>query len=361
MSNAHKHQRLIQALVLVVLYVGGMHLFVYLKLLGLAELKTATEEEQRRFIPLSASMAFIVALMIALLETYVFSHWKHLSFKRFVIRKNGFIILTISLGGALVFVLFEVLFQKSSLIEALRNVPAFLKSEIFLSAFIYLLIFSIVLNIFRAVSEHLGPQAFWVALLGKYNKPFEEDRTFIFLDLKGSTGIAEKLGHARYSLFINECFQILTTYIYEYDAVLYQFVGDEAVLSWKTSMAKNTLAPLKLYFAFKEHLERDANRFMKEYGITVKFKSSIHAGEVSVTKIQSTKADIVYHGDVLNTSARIMDQCNRLEKDLLVSKIIAAWLATSKIYEAWFVENLILRGKEQETAIYSVNKIERIY
>jgi len=41
-------------------------------------------------------------------------------------------------------------------------------------------------------------------LLGKYSKPQEEERIFMFMDLKSSTEIAEKLGHLQYSSFVRD-------------------------------------------------------------------------------------------------------------------------------------------------------------
>jgi len=64
----------------------------------------------------------------------------------------------------------------------------------------------------------------------------------------------------------------------------------------------------------------------------------------------------VYQGDVLNTRSRIMEECNRLGKDLLVFQNIAERLPGNQTYKAGFVEQLMLRGKEKETQIYKVNK-----
>ena len=193
-------------------------------------------------------------------------------------------------------------------------------------------------------------------LFGKYHQPLEEDRTFVFIDLEYSTALAEKLGHVRYSLFIDRCFQVLTECIYEYRASLYQFVGDEAVLSWKTVDAQKTLAPVRLYYAFADKLEAEREHFMSQFGEVPRFKAAVHAGRVSVTKIRSTKMDIVYHGDVLNTCARIVGECSRLKKDLLVSSTVAQWVQNNAAYSVTLLDNLLLRGKESETAVYGVKK-----
>ncbi len=357
MRNLHKYQKFFQFLVLVILYVWGINLFLYLKMLGFTELKSAPPELQKGMLSFFGFITFIIAFIIGLLELKLFNRWNRYSALKFVLYKYITIIIVILSVAAVVFCLSVMAYQKVPFSTATKAVPGFFKSELFFSVFVFLLLFSMIFNVLKTISEHLGPQAFWAALLGRYNSPLEEDRTFIFLDMNSSTTIAEKIGHAQYSLFINECFQILTRYMYKYGAVLYQFVGDEAVLSWKTSAAKKTLAPLQLYFDFSEHLRKENEKLNTEYGASAKFKATIHAGLVTVTKIQSTKNEIVYHGDVLNTCARMMEQCGRLKKELLVSQPITEWLTNNTTYKVNFIEQLTLRGKEQETPVYEVNKV----
>jgi adenylate cyclase len=139
---------------------------------------------------------------------------------------------------------------------------------------------------------------------------------------------------------------------------LYQFVGDEAVLSWKTSAVKKTLAPVHLYYAFVRMLESERKAFLDQFGEEPHFKAAIHAGVVTVTTIRSTKMDIVYHGDVLNTCSRIVGECSRLKKDLLVSSAVAPWMENSSQYATSLVDTPLLRGKGAETAIFEVTKRE---
>ena len=69
-------------------------------------------------------------------------------------------------------------------------------------------------------------------MTGKFYKPREENRIFMFVDLKGSTTIAEKIGHKKYSLLLQDCFRDFSI-VAKYNAQIYQYVGDEVVVSWK--------------------------------------------------------------------------------------------------------------------------------
>lgn len=77
--------------------------------------------------------------------------------------------------------------------------------------------------------------------------PIEEDRTFMFLDLNNSTGIAERLGHVKYSRFLQKCFDDLNQVLQKYDAQIYQYVDDEVVLTWKNEDVIKKRRMIELY------------------------------------------------------------------------------------------------------------------
>ena len=62
----------------------------------------------------------------------------------------------------------------------------------------------------------------------------------MFIDLKDSTPIAEKLGTVEYFRFIRQFIEIVSTALLEYNGRIYQYVGDEVVVSrlYNTKNAK---------------------------------------------------------------------------------------------------------------------------
>ena len=64
---------------------------------------------------------------------------------------------------------------------------------------IYCFIVGFFIDLFREINKKFGPGNLWKMLKGEFYSPKEEQRVFMFLDLKNSTGIAEQLGHKRYS------------------------------------------------------------------------------------------------------------------------------------------------------------------
>jgi len=112
-----------------------------------------------------------------------------------------------------------------------------------------------------AVSEKFGPGVLIHFLLGKYYQPKEEERIFMFMDLKGSTPAAEKLGHVRYSQFIQACFADLTESVSRHQAEIYQYVGDEVVLTWRMETGLAGANCVEAYFHFRQTLTRRANDY----------------------------------------------------------------------------------------------------
>lgn len=108
--------------------------------------------------------------------------------------------------------------------------------------------------------------------------PREEDRIFLFLDLNSSTMLAEELGHIRYSELLKCCFADLALSVKKYKATVYQYVGDEAVLSWGGHLPAEGVA---LFFDFENRLRKRASFYKNRFGRVPTFKASIHGGEGS--------------------------------------------------------------------------------
>jgi len=88
----------------------------------------------------------------------------------------------------------------------------------------------------------------------------------MFLDLKSSTRIAEKLGHIEYSKLIQNCFKDLHV-VERFNAEVYQYVGDEAVLTWPKENGLVNSNCLRAFFKFKEKLADKSDYYMKKYGV----------------------------------------------------------------------------------------------
>ncbi len=209
---------------------------------------------------------------------------------------------------------------------------------------------------FLDVSEKYGRGVLKRLLLGKYHHPLQEERVFLFLDLKSSTSIAEQIGDIAYFRMLKVFFQLATEAILNTRGEIYQYVGDEIIISWKTEEGYSRVNCLHCFSDIRRAIRANENRFREQFGVVPDFKAAIHAGRVTTGEIGVIKKEIVYSGDILNTTARIMSLCNQYGASLLVSEIIYRRLDGAKGYRFTWIDSPALRGKEQSTALYRVEE-----
>ena len=182
---------------------------------------------------------------------------------------------------------------------------AYLLGATILFLFIGAFLGNVILSVYRTLQMKIGEEIFFDLLTGKFNPSTEQNRAFLFLDLNSSTTIAENLGHKRYSYFIQDFFRDLHPAIIESQGEIYQYVGDEAIITWPYETARQNNNCLNAFFAFEKEIEKKRTYYEQEYGVAPEFKGGISIGKVMTAEVGVIKRDIAYHSDVLNTAARI--------------------------------------------------------
>lgn len=225
----------------------------------------------------------------------------------------------------------------------------------FFGAIAFFVLSTMLINFISLMKRKFGPGQMWLIFLGKYNKPITENRIFMFLDLKDSTSIAERLGHIIYSKLLQQCFLDLNKLIISSSAEIYQYVGDEAVLTWKVkNYDSEFLKPIQLFFDFKKRLKRRSNYYHKKFGFVPEFKAGINAGVVTVAEIGDLKREIAYHGDVVNTASRLRSACNDFNKQLLASEYVIKNLNGASSFKVEEIGEVNLKGKQMSIKVYSI-------
>lgn len=203
------------------------------------------------------------------------------------------------------------------------------------------------------INDKYGPGELKKFLLGKYFHPKSEERIFMFLDLKGSTSIAEKLGEHNYFSFIQKVFKDITPVLLETQAEVYQYVGDEIVITWKVKNGIKDSNCIRCYQSTKELLKDLAPIYEEQFGVAPEFKAGLHAGKAVVGEIGVIKREIAYSGDVLNTAARIQSKCNDFGASLLFSEAILQ-LFPENHFSHKLIGKVQLRGKSEAINLYSL-------
>lgn len=298
-------------------------------------------------------MGSSLGLAFAIIELYFFSRYrKHFSKFPFLITifaKALIYLLIINVFSGLIGLLVGLSEGKilSEFYESMLS-----KDQLILS--IYTLVTYVSLSFLVQINLLLGEGVLLKFLLGKYRKPIVEDRIFMFLDINSSTTIAEKLGHEKYYALLNDFFHEISEPVRTTNAEIYQYVGDEVVFTWKTKEGVHKANCLNIFFQIRQKVFDNRSYYQDKYGVIPNFKAGVHYGEVISAQIGDIKREIVYNGDVLNTSARIQEQCNVFERELLISGILLKQLNISNEYQTEKIDTLQLRGKERAIELYSL-------
>jgi len=191
-------------------------------------------------------------------------------------------------------------------------------------------------------------------VLGRYHRPRAEERFFLFVDVAGSTSLAERIGPAAVHRFLDGVFRLASDPIGDHGGEIYQYVGDEMVVTWTAAEERVDARPIACFFAIEAALEEVAPEFEREFGVAPRLRAALHAGPVISGEIGDSKRDIVFHGDVLNTAARLEQATRDLDRRFLVTTDALGRLAGTERYVLEPLGPRALRGRAAPVEVYAV-------
>jgi len=302
-------------------------------------------------------VGFLISFLSSFFEKFIYeTRLKKLKFSIVLLIRTVVYIFIISFSVILVWVVHESAINSRGFIATMQTED--FKYFMTKGDFPYILIFSItigfLINFLLQLNSLLGKGVLLSYVTGKYHKPKIEERFFMFLDLESSTTIAETIGPVKYHTFMNNYFFDINDPIVETKGEIYQYVGDEVVISWTKTNGIKSSNCISCYFRIKDRLEALQNKYIKEFGLVPGFKGGVHFGEVVIGEVGDSRKEIVFHGDVMNTASRIQGQAKALNKQLLVSEDALKYLNLVNGYKSENMGKFKLKGKEFETEIYSV-------
>ncbi len=207
---------------------------------------------------------------------------------------------------------------------------------------------------FSEINQYVGDGVLYNFLFGKYHRPRTEIRIFMFLDMKASTTIAESLGHSKYFELLKDYYADMTNPILETAGEIYQYVGDEIVVSWPSEAGVKDNNCIRCFEKISRRISKKADKYIAAYGLVPEFKAGYHIGEVTTGEIGIIKKDIIYTGDVLNTTARIQHECNTYNASALISGALLEELQKEDPISITEIGRLTLRGRKEPIRLHSV-------
>ena len=338
---------------------GFMYTIIERGLLGESKIYPATDNPYDFLLAVSMVVpgSFLLGILVGILEVFYLDHKldKYSLWLKLIIKVIIYVGLIMTFLVTLTLCVNSINLQASPFnAEVIASLENFASAFVFWTIVIYSGLVITVILYFSETQTSLGQKMSANFFLGKYHRPKQESRIFMFLDMKSSTTIAEKMGHVKYYELLNDYYATMTNPIINTNGEIYQYVGDEVIITWEESEGLKNGNCITCFKKIKQKFHESNAYFIDNYGLVPQFKAGIHTGPVTTGEIGTLKKEIVYTGDVLNTAARIQGLCNDYDADLLISEPIFDLLKIEKP-ESEKIGALTLKGKEKEIGIVKVN------
>jgi adenylate cyclase len=142
--------------------------------------------------------------------------------------------------------------------------------------------------------------------------------------------------------------------VIDYEGEIYQYAGDEIIVSWNLKNGLENNNCIRCFFAMKASLNGQAGKYEETFGVLPRFKAGFHYGKVTTGEIGVLKKEIIFTGDVLNTTARIQGLCNQFNVDILISNDLIKKLDLSPLYQITALGENKLRGRDETMELFTV-------
>ena len=181
------------------------------------------------------------------------------------------------------------------------------------------LVFSILIAAIHELTRLIGGWALFNVLIGRYRRPILEERVLLFLDLVGSTTLAEKMGEVRVQDLLKEFFFDIDQPITAHGGEVHAYVGDEVIVTWRVTPTWPQRRCVDCFFAIEDRIAARAEKYRKGFGLVPEFRAGLHAGRVVVSECGDSRRQVAYFGDTMNVTARLQALCKDAGRTLLVS------------------------------------------
>jgi adenylate cyclase len=243
-----------------------------------------------------------------------------------------------------IYITITVVIQLLQVGEAIAGLSE-MSYETFWLGLIYSVVLSVLINLALAITNIIGPRTFLNFITGRYHKPVEENRFVLFVDIAGSTGLAERLGGIGIHRLLDHTFRLLTLAVVDYRGEVLNYVGDEVIVTWPERLGAIDCRPLRCFMAMRNELSRASSQFEREFGAVPRIRGSLHFGSVIVGEIGDIKRAIVFNGDVMNTAARLEELSRNVDGGFLASLVAIQRFQSAPPFAIRDLGRLAIRGR----------------
>jgi adenylate cyclase len=206
-------------------------------------------------------------------------------------------------------------------------------------------VISVLMNLAFAIANLIGARALVNFATGRYHSPVTENRFVLFVDIAGSTGLAESLGGLAIHRLLDRTFRLLTLSVVDYRGEVLNYVGDEVIVTWPERDGAIDCRPLRCFVAMRDELARAGSQLEREFGVVPRIRGSLHFGPVIIGEIGDVKRAIVFNGDVMNTAARLEELSRQVDGGFLASRAAMQRFSSAPPFVVRDLGRLPIRGR----------------
>ncbi|MBA2397571.1 MAG: adenylate/guanylate cyclase domain-containing protein [Bradyrhizobium sp.] len=178
---------------------------------------------------------------------------------------------------------------------------------------------SLFVGIIFELTRLVGSRVLFNVALGRYRAPVREARVLMFLDLAGSTSLAEAMGELRVQNLLTRFFYDIDAAIVAHGGEVHAYVGDEVIVTWPLDDKMSAGRCIDCFFAIADTIADKAESYTREFGMVPTFRAGLHAGPVVISECGNSRRQLAYFGDTVNVTARLQEYCKEAGRNLLVS------------------------------------------
>ena len=172
----------------------------------------------------------------------------------------------------------------------------------------------------------------------------EVDAAILFVDVRGSTALGERLGASAFAALLNRFYKAATDALLAHDAIIDKMIGDEVMALFIPASGSD-------YRGAAVHAAEDIIRGVREgtqRESWLPLGVGVHAGTTFVGKVGTTGInDFTAIGDTVNTTARL--QAEATAGEIILSEAIYQSVADS--YPNLEQRTLTLRGRQEPITV----------
>jgi class 3 adenylate cyclase len=216
---------------------------------------------------------------------------------------------------------------------------------------------SLVFGAATEIGRLIGAPMLTSVVLGTYHRPGREQLIVMFLDIAGSTRLAEEMGELRVHDLITRFFFDIDEPISDHGGAVHAYVGDEVIVTWPVTAdpARNARC-LACFFAIERKMARLTPDYESEFGVVPRFRAGVHAGPVIVSECGDAKRQLAYFGDTMNVAARLCEYCKAANQRLVVSGDLLSQATIPVDLCVGDGESILPRGRQQRIETHAIEQ-----